>query len=92
MMKIHSMSHFHYIALPDCRYTPRPDGILTISMDQVEFAQSQGECESLCDQVSIIFLLPFHFRINIQLLFIVFRQECLPAELIHLRWKRTAAT
>ena len=40
-----------FVDLPDCRYAGRPDGSLTVSMDQVEFAQSQGECESLCDQV-----------------------------------------
>ncbi|XP_046464235.1 uncharacterized protein LOC124210016 isoform X1 [Daphnia pulex] len=39
--------------LPDCRYAGRPDGSLTVSMDQVEFAQSQGECESLCDQARV---------------------------------------
>ena len=37
-------------ALPDCRYAIRND-INLVSLDQVEFAQSQGECESLCDQV-----------------------------------------
>ena len=39
-------------ALPDCRYMSRPDGHL-MSMEQVEFAQSQGECESLCDQTRV---------------------------------------
>lgn len=40
-------------ALPDCRYAARTDGSLAVSMDQVEFAQSQGECESLCDQARV---------------------------------------
>ncbi|KAI9559609.1 hypothetical protein GHT06_013614 [Daphnia sinensis] len=39
--------------LPDCRYAGRSDGSLSVSMDQVEFAQSQGECESLCDQARV---------------------------------------
>ena len=52
-----------FVDLPDCRYAGRPDGSLTVSMDQVEFAQSQGECESLCDQVILIVLL-LAFSVN----------------------------
>ncbi|XP_059489112.1 uncharacterized protein LOC132204551 isoform X2 [Neocloeon triangulifer] len=35
--------------LPDCRYHPRPDNAV-LSMDELQFAASQGECEALCDQ------------------------------------------
>lgn len=38
-----------FAALPDCRYHPRPDNSV-ISMDELQFAASQGECEALCDQ------------------------------------------
>jgi PAN domain len=38
-----------FAALPDCRYHPRQDNSV-ISMDELQFAASQGECEALCDQ------------------------------------------
>ncbi|XP_021930316.1 uncharacterized protein LOC110834946 [Zootermopsis nevadensis] len=36
-------------SLPDCRYNVR-EGSAVISMDELQFAASQGECEALCDQ------------------------------------------
>ncbi|CAG2054540.1 unnamed protein product, partial [Timema podura] len=36
-------------SLPDCRYNVR-QGSSVISMDELQFAASQGECEALCDQ------------------------------------------
>ncbi|KAJ9581100.1 hypothetical protein L9F63_023721, partial [Diploptera punctata] len=36
-------------SLPDCRYNVR-QGSAVISMDELQFAASQGECEALCDQ------------------------------------------
>ncbi|XP_033606986.1 uncharacterized protein LOC111863521 isoform X3 [Cryptotermes secundus] len=36
-------------SLPDCRYNVR-EGTAVISMDELQFAASQGECEALCDQ------------------------------------------
>ncbi|XP_069693489.1 uncharacterized protein [Periplaneta americana] len=36
-------------SLPDCRYNVR-SGSAVISMDELQFAASQGECEALCDQ------------------------------------------
>lgn len=43
-----------FIALPDCRYNVR-EGSAVISMDELQFAASQGECEALCDQVKHVF-------------------------------------
>ncbi|KAK3908976.1 Protein let-653 [Frankliniella fusca] len=36
-------------SLPDCRYNVRP-GFSVVSMDELQFAASQSECEALCDQ------------------------------------------
>lgn len=38
------------VELPDCRYTSRQD-VSVISMDELQFAASRDDCQSLCDQV-----------------------------------------
>jgi hypothetical protein len=41
---------FIHIELPDCRYTARQD-VAVISMDELQFAASREDCQSLCDHV-----------------------------------------
>jgi hypothetical protein len=56
----------YLLALPDCRYNVR-EGSAVISMDELQFAASQGECEALCDQVkhSIqLYAINTHFQIH----------------------------
>ncbi|CAB3367593.1 Hypothetical predicted protein [Cloeon dipterum] len=49
--------------LPDCRYHPRPDNAV-LSMDELQFAASQGECEALCDQARGFTCRAFTFAVD----------------------------
>lgn len=40
-------------ALPDCRYVVQND-VMVVSMDSLEFANIQSDCESLCDKSRIM--------------------------------------
>ncbi|KAK8733710.1 hypothetical protein OTU49_006439, partial [Cherax quadricarinatus] len=39
--------------MPDCRYTVQND-VMVVSLDALEFANIQSDCESLCDKSRII--------------------------------------
>jgi len=42
---------YHQAELPDCRYTSRQD-VSVISMDELQYAASREDCQTLCDLVS----------------------------------------